>query len=112
MAKPIVGSMSEWSGLLKDFFRQVDDGSLSLFNLRAFVGHQNPFDYLVDIDWSETYKVLGMEAEYAEATKTLKLPERNDPSLWFLPMAKGVTSNKVVAGHKSLGVNTTFTPMT
>lgn len=45
MAKQeIVGSMSEWSGMLKDFFRQIDDGSITREKLQAFLEHRNPFD--------------------------------------------------------------------
>jgi len=33
----VVGSMSEWSGILKDFFRQVDDGSIMLEQFKGFV---------------------------------------------------------------------------
>lgn len=44
MAKPAVGSMSEWSGVLKDFFRQIDDGSISLEEVKAFNEHRNPFE--------------------------------------------------------------------
>jgi len=39
----VVGSMSDWSGLLKDFFRQVHDGSITLEMLKAFNEHHNPF---------------------------------------------------------------------
>lgn len=41
--KKVVGSMSEWSGVLKDFFRQIDDGSHTLERVKAFNEHQNPF---------------------------------------------------------------------
>ena len=103
MAKPIVGSMSDWSGLLKDFFRQVDDGSISIFNLREFLEHRNPFDYLVDIDWRRAYQCLGMSAEYEEFAKSPSVAD--DPAMWFVPVLKGVTCNKVVAALKKLGVN-------
>ena len=39
----VVGSMSEWSGLLKDFFRQIDDGSVTREMLKEFNEHRNPF---------------------------------------------------------------------
>lgn len=51
--------------------------------------------------WLETYKALGLEAEYREGTKKLFLPE--DQKLWYLPMVPGVTSNKIVAGHRRSG---------
>ena len=39
----VVGSMSDWSGLLKDFFRQIDDGSFTREMLKAVNEHRNPF---------------------------------------------------------------------
>ena len=103
MAKAIVGSMSELSGLLKDFFRQIDDGSLSLFNLREMLNHRNPFDYLVDINWRKVYEFLGMTAEYDEFAKT-QADFNADKSLWTIPVVKGVTCNKVVEALKSRDV--------
>jgi hypothetical protein len=102
MARPIVGSASDWLGALKDFHRQCDDGSIALYQLRAFLEHSDPFTTLPDINWPETYKALGLQDEYG-AVKDLVIPER--PDLWVMPVAKGVTSNKVVNGHKKLGVN-------
>ena len=43
MAKTAVGSMSDWSGVLEDFFRQIDDGSHTLEVIKAFNEHRNPF---------------------------------------------------------------------
>jgi len=103
MEKPIVGSMSEFStGMLKDFFRQMDDGSILPYQLQAFLEHRDPFMTLPDIPWPETYKALGMEDEYKASASGLVIPNR--PDLWVMPMVKGVTSNKIVAGHKKLGV--------
>lgn len=102
MAKPNVGSASEFTGVLKDLFRQIDDGSISLFNLRAFLEHQNPFDYLVDINWQKVYQTLGMLDEYENFTKTRSAEE--DPNLWEMPVVKGITCNKVVAAMRKLDV--------
>jgi len=46
--KNIVGSMSDWSGVLKDLFRQVNDGSITLAQTQAFVEHRNPFGDGID----------------------------------------------------------------
>ena len=40
MAKSPVGSMSDWSGVLKDFWRQVDDGSITLEMVKALTEHR------------------------------------------------------------------------
>lgn len=102
--KQIVGSMSEWSGLLKDLFRQIDDGSIGLPQLQAFLERRNPFGFsALGIDWRKLYAALGMEAEYLEAVKELGLP--HNEGLWTFPVVKGVTCNKMVAAMRKLGVN-------
>jgi len=42
--KEVVGSMSEWSGVLKDFFRQINDGSKTLRQVQLFLENKNPFN--------------------------------------------------------------------
>ncbi len=39
-----VGDISAWAGMFKDFFRQIDDGSITREQLRIFLEHRNPFD--------------------------------------------------------------------
>jgi hypothetical protein len=41
--RDVVGSMSEWAGMLSDFFRQIKDGSITLEMLGEFNEHRNPF---------------------------------------------------------------------
>lgn len=62
--KEIVGSMSEWSGRLRDLFRQINDGSIKLEEIQAFLEHRNPFevvDYITD--WQNFYSGLGIDCE-------------------------------------------------
>ncbi len=56
-----------------------------------------------DINWQLTCEKLGMKAE-AEAISKLVLPPAN-PATWWVPMVEGVTSNRVVAGMRNLGVD-------
>ena len=44
MAKQVVGNMLDWSRALKDFFRQINDGSHTLETVHAFNEHRNPFE--------------------------------------------------------------------
>jgi hypothetical protein len=39
----MVGDMSDWSGMLKDLFRQIQDGSKTKEMLQAFLENRNPF---------------------------------------------------------------------
>lgn len=43
MAKENVEDISVWAGMFKDFFRQIQDGSVTRENLQAFLEHRNPF---------------------------------------------------------------------
>jgi hypothetical protein len=52
--------------------------------------------------WLETYKALGLESEYQQAVAKLVFPDSQN--LWYVPMVPGVTSNKIVAGHRRFGV--------
>lgn len=76
---PVVGSMSEWSGVLKDFFRQVNDGSIDLVQVQAFLDHKNPFEIIslnfCDLikDWQKFYReVFGIETDFSN----LRIPEK------------------------------------
>lgn len=102
MAKQVVGSWSDWSGKLKDLLRQIDDGSIALPQMQAFLEHRNPFvSELPDINWQKVYETLGMASEYVEFVQ----PFEEDPNLWRVPVIKGVTSNKVVLALRGLGVD-------
>lgn len=78
--------------------RPVDSLDPLIKALQQFVfGRDLGFDL-----WFETHKALGLEAEFRQAASGLVLPD--DKKLWYMPMVRGVTSNKVVAGHRRLGV--------
>ncbi len=42
--RQVVGSMSKWSGVLKDFFRQIADGSINLNQVQAFLEHRKELE--------------------------------------------------------------------
>lgn len=101
MGKQIVGSMSEWSGVLKDLFRQIDDGSIGLSEVQALLEHQG---CLPNVDWHKVYEVLSMSAEYVKDIRAFG-PITEDPNLWVMPVIKGATCNKVVAAIRELKVD-------
>ncbi len=78
MKRKVVGSMSEWSGLLKDFFRQIDDGSMTSEMLEAAVNHKVVYPKVVktalDTLISKTAKLL---SRFGKRIKVDPLPE------WF-----------------------------
>ena len=70
--KEVVGSMSESSGVLKDLFRQINDGSIELEQVQSFLEHKNPFiDFLSD--WQNFYqKVFKVVPDFSN----LKIPKK------------------------------------
>ena len=78
MGKSIVGSMSEYSGLLKDFFRQIDDGTMTRGMLEAVVNHKVIYPKAVEAvgDFArKTAKLLSKR--FGKRIKVDSLPE------WF-----------------------------
>ena len=69
----------------------------------AKAGAPEIVEVMPDINWAKAYEKLGMSAEYADLTKSN--PAHDNPSLWTVPVVKGVTCNKVVAVLRKLGVN-------
>jgi len=68
MSKSLVGDMSDWSGMLAEFFRQIKDGSKTKEQLQAFLENRNPFA-ITDIrqEWEEFYrKYFRMTVDFTE----------------------------------------------
>ncbi len=87
--KQIVGSMSEWSGVLKDLFRQIDDGSIKLRDVQGFLEHENPFGLgrLIS-EWEKFYKNLfGIKADFSN----LQIPKKQKGFDRLIVMAQGIT---------------------
>lgn len=57
----------------------------------------------VYLPWSKVYDLLGMSEEYNSVIASLAITEQE--GLWTVPVLKGVTCNKIIAGYKKAGVN-------
>jgi hypothetical protein len=92
MSKNVVGSMSDWSGMLKDLFRQIDDGSINKGHLCALLDHRNPFEVNVQtvlVDWQKFYKdVFGIGV----GLSGLEVPSHQHGFDRLIVVAKGMTS--------------------
>ena len=97
--KTVVTGSSVTASQLKDFFRQIDDGSINGIHMQAILEHRNPFglDNVV-IDWKKVYETLGMKVDFNNN-------DANDPNFWVVPVFKGVTPNKVVQALRDQNVN-------
>src|SRR3989338_10574036 len=94
----VVGMMSDWSGVIRDMFRQIHDGSLTLPHMRAFLEHRNPF-ITSDIraEWAEFYrKYFRLTVDFSA------VPIPDDPGgfsrIIFIPA--GLKLSQVVAAMK------------
>ena len=100
MGREIVGSMSEWSGMIRDLFRQIDDGSITLEQVQAFLEHKNPFatvDYVKD--WQDFYKeVFGIDVALSE----IKIPRKEKGFNRLIIVAQGMTPQKLFDKCKEL----------
>lgn len=87
----VVGGMSEWSGLLKDLFRQIDDGSVSQKQLQLFLERRSCFINPI-LDWQDFYRnVFGMKVSFYG----LRIPEYIDDFNRLVVMAKGMTPQMI-----------------
>ncbi len=96
--KTVVAGSSVTASQLKDFFRQVDDGSINGIHMQAILEHRNPFglDNVV-IDWVKVYELLRMKVDFSHM-------DMSDQNYWSVPVFMGVTMNKVVQRLRDLNI--------
>jgi len=94
--KVLVGGSSVTASQMKDFWRQVEDGSIDRSYLQLFLDHR--LERESRFNWPKVYQTLGMEFHPGE----LEVPE--DPNHWDIYVMKGVTPNMVVAALRKQGV--------
>jgi len=81
--------MSAWSGVLKDLFRQFDDGSITLQQLLSFTEHRNPFlpDNSLEA-WQNLYQAtFGIKVDLSN----LQIPEKKEGFDRLIIVAQGIT---------------------
>lgn len=102
--KVVVAGSDVTASQMKDFWRQVADGSVTRERFQAFLDHQDVSDgnQLSDINWQKVYEALGMSAEWERFSQTFT--GNKNSNLWSIPVLKGVTPNKVVKALRKLGV--------
>ena len=85
---------------MKEFWRQVEEGSINSIYFQAFLDHQLGFGAeKVEMDWTRVYKILGLKVDPKEI-----VCEPN-PLYWEVPIINSVTPNMVVAAFRKLGVD-------
>src|SRR5690349_7540444 len=105
MSTNVVGGSSITAFQMKNFWRQVGDGSITRDTLQAFLEHRDPFaeeqshptalsvrtiqDQIAE--WLSLYKKMGIELDLS----TLKSPERKEGFDRLIVVAKGMTNNHV-----------------
>jgi len=89
----VVGDMSEWVGMMKDFWRQVGDGSLTKESFQTYLEHCDPFA-ITDIrrEWQEFYrKYFRMNVDFSDVIKAMR--KKFNVSLYAEKLDKDVTEN-------------------
>lgn len=90
MSEKVVGSMSEWSGVLKDFFRQINDGSITLKQVNDLVDHKM-LPIFTKEDWQTLYQdCFGEQHDFSQ----LKVPAQLSGFEWLVVVAKGMTPRR------------------
>ena len=66
MKKKVVGSMSEWSGMLQDLFRQISDGSITKQQLQIFLERKDPIVHKTEVVkmYEEFYQSLNIQPDF------------------------------------------------
>lgn len=89
--RQIVGSMSEWSGTLRDLFRQINDGSITLKQVKDLVDHKMLPTFIME-DWQALYQdCFGEQHDFSQ----LKVPTQLSGFEWLVVVAKGMTPQRV-----------------
>lgn len=87
MKREVVGSMSEWAGVLGDFFRQIKDGSITLPQVTAFAEHKNPFPEVNLSEWQSFYQGFGIQTDFSD----LRIPQKQRGFDRLLVIAQGIS---------------------
>jgi len=100
MVRKVVGSMSEWSGVLRDLFRKFDDGSITLSQLKSFNDHVNPFSPDNSLEaWQNLYRELfNIEVDFS----ALQIPAKKEGFDRLIVVAKGITPQIILDQCKKL----------
>lgn len=98
--KVVVAGSSLTARMMKDLWRQIDDGSLTGAHIKAMLEHRDPFQIEVPVDWERAYWALG----YPDAYKDLqaRIPERVS-GCWYIPVVKGITCSHILNVFNNLG---------
>ena len=93
--KMVIGGSSLTASQMKDFFRQVEEGSVTSCMFQAFLERRNPFEKTGDVlgEWREFYrKYFGIELGDIKIPE--KTPEQGEFSRLII-VAKDLTNNQV-----------------
>jgi len=90
----VVGSLSDWSGRLKDFWRKVDDGTITLERFDTFLEDPGKFDvetyqHMI-LGWQKFWQAQGIEADFSN----LQIPKKKAGFDRLLIIPQGMTPQK------------------
>ncbi len=93
--RQVVDSVSVPAGMLKDLFRQIQDRTLTIEQLRVFLNHENPFgvwDRHIS-EWARFYqRHFGLDVDFSE----INIITPDDPDFTrLIIVAQGLTLSQV-----------------
>jgi len=90
----VIGDMSAWAGMMKDFWRQVSDGSITIIMFAAFLQHKNPFAISdIRVEWQEFYrKYFRMSVDFSD----VQIPDNSGGFDRAIFIPKGLKINDVL----------------
>ena len=93
-----VGNISDWSGMFKDMWRQIGDGSLTFSHFQALIAHRNPFSISsIQEEWAEFYrKYFRLSVDFSG----VYIPEEKEDFSRVLFIPSGLTINQVIKAMK------------
>lgn len=67
MEKQVIRSVSDWSGILQDFFKQIHDGSITKSEFQDFLYHKKQFQKRDTItEWEDFYREIGINCDLSQ----------------------------------------------
>jgi len=92
MKSKVVGSMSEWSGMLMDFHRRIHDGSITLQDLKDFLEHKGSFgDNSLITTFTDICQSLNIQPNFTGLVIPTK-PKRTKYPVRLLIINQGLTA--------------------
>ena len=101
----IGGSFNVTAHQLAEMFKQIGSGALNGFHIQWVLDHQDPFGLYNLNDrriWTHVYRLCGVDFSPGKFNWDV------NPGQWVVPVASGITPNRIVQAMRELGIQFTL----